>query len=95
VAQYRTGQYEKAQATLKRSNELNGDRQPADLAFLAMTQHRLKQVEATLATLERLREVMRDPETAANEENRRFLREAESVILNSPELPEDVFAPDW
>ena len=69
VAQYRTGQYEKAQATLTRSNQLNGNREPADLAFLAMTQHRLNQVEAARATLERLREVMKDPKTAGNEEN--------------------------
>jgi hypothetical protein len=30
---------------------------------------------------------------AVNAENQGFLREAEAVILNSPELPEDVFAP--
>jgi tetratricopeptide (TPR) repeat protein len=93
VAQYRTGQYEKAQATLTRSNQLNGSRQPADLAFLAMTQHRLNQVEAARATLERLREVMKDPKIAASAENQGLLREAETVILNSPELPEEVFAP--
>jgi tetratricopeptide (TPR) repeat protein len=93
VAHYRTGQYEKAQATLTRSNQLNENRLPANLAFLAMTQHRLNQVEAARATLERLREVMKDPQIAANEENQRFLREAETVILNSPELPEEVLAP--
>jgi hypothetical protein len=93
VAQYRTGQYAKAQATLKRSNELEGDRQIADLAFLAMAQHRLNQVEAARATLERLREVMKDDDIDRNAENQGFLREAETVILNSPELPEEVFAP--
>jgi hypothetical protein len=93
VAQYRTGQYEKTQVTLTRSNQLNGNRQPADLAFLAMTQHRLRQVEAARAALERLRELMKDPKIAANAENEGFLREAETVILNSPELPEEVFAP--
>jgi WD40 repeat protein/tRNA A-37 threonylcarbamoyl transferase component Bud32 len=93
VAQYHTGQYEEAQATLTRSNQLNGNRQPADLAFLAMTQHRLNQGEAARATLQRLRELMKVPEIAANAENQGFLREAETVILNSPELPEEVFAP--
>jgi tRNA A-37 threonylcarbamoyl transferase component Bud32 len=93
VAQYRTGQYEKAQVTLKRSNGLHGNREPADLAFLAMTQHRLHQAEAARATFERLRELMKDPKIAANAENQGFLREAEAVILNSPELPEEVFAP--
>jgi dipeptidyl aminopeptidase/acylaminoacyl peptidase len=92
VAQYRMGQYEKAQATLKRSNELRGNRDPTDLAFLAMTQHRLNRVEEARATLERFREVMQDPKVAAVEENLEFLREAESVILNAPDLPADVFA---
>jgi WD40 repeat protein len=93
VAQYRAGQYEKALTTLKRSNELSGDRQPADLAFLAMTQHRLNQPEVARATLRRLRAVMKEPEIAEVGENQDFLHEAETVILNSPELPEDVFAP--
>jgi WD40 repeat protein/serine/threonine protein kinase len=93
VAQYRAGQYEKAQATLKRSNELEGNRLPADLAFLAMTQHRLNQVEEAHATLQRLREVMKEPNITDVDENREFLHEAETVILNSPELPENVFAP--
>jgi WD40 repeat protein len=93
VAQYRAGQYEKARVTLKRSNRLQGDRQPADLAFLAMTQHRLNQPEAARATLERLRAVMKDPDIADFDVNQDFLHEAETVILSSPELPEDVFAP--
>jgi tetratricopeptide (TPR) repeat protein len=93
VAQYRTGQYEKAQATLTRSSHLNRNRQPADLAFLAMTQHRLHQVEAARATLQRLRELMKDPEIATNTESPRLLREAETVIVNSPELPEEIFVP--
>jgi tetratricopeptide (TPR) repeat protein len=93
VAQYRTGQYDNAQATLTRSNQLNRNREPADLAFIAMAQLRLNQVAAARETLERLREVMKDPKTAANEENQAFLREAESVILNSFELPGDVIAP--
>jgi hypothetical protein len=93
VAQYRVGQYEKAQATLTRSNPFNRNREPSDLAFLAMTQYRLNQAQAARATLKWLREVMKDPSTAANEENQGLLREAESVILNSPELPEHVFAP--
>ena len=93
VAQYRTGQYEKARATLTRSNQLNANREPADLAFLAMTQHRLDQIEPARTTLMRLREVMKDPKTAREEENQGFLREAESVILGSADLPEDVFAP--
>jgi tetratricopeptide (TPR) repeat protein len=93
VAQYRAGQYEKALATLKRSDELSGHRQPAALAFLAMAQHRLNQREAARATLQRLRAVMKEPEIGDVGENQDFLHEAETVILNPPELPEDVFAP--
>jgi tetratricopeptide (TPR) repeat protein len=93
VAQYRAGQYEKALATLKRSNELSGNRQPANLAFLAMTQHRLNRGEAARATLQRLRAVMKDPDIADAGENQDFLHEAEAVLSNSPELPENVFAP--
>jgi WD40 repeat protein/tRNA A-37 threonylcarbamoyl transferase component Bud32 len=91
VAQYRTHQYEKAHATLARSNQVNRNRDPADLAFLAMTQQRLGQVEAARSTLRRLREVM--PHVSDNAEDQGFLREAETVVLNSPELPEEVFAP--
>jgi hypothetical protein len=93
VAQYRAGQYEKARATLTQSNRINGNRNPADLAFLAMTQHRLNQVAEARATLKRLREVMKDPNLARNPENPGFLREAEAVMRNSPDLPEGVFAP--
>lgn len=92
VAQYRAGQYENALATLTRANQLNGAREPANLVFLAMSQHRLNQAAAR-TTLEQLREVMKNPKTIANEEDQGFLLEAESLIPNSPELPENVFAP--
>ena len=54
AAQYRARQYERALITLTRSNRLieNGD--PANLAFLAMTQQRLKLAETARAALERL-----------------------------------------
>jgi tetratricopeptide (TPR) repeat protein len=91
VAQYRMGQYGSALATLERSNRLDGNREPADLAFLAMAQHHLNRVESARVTLDRLREVMRDPRIAGIEENQIFLRETESVILGSADLPSDVF----
>ena len=93
AAQYRTGQYEQSLATLTRSKQLDGDREPTALAFLAMTQHRLNQVDAARATLERLRELMKDPDIGVDDEDRASLREAEALILNLPGLPEDVFAP--
>jgi WD40 repeat protein/tRNA A-37 threonylcarbamoyl transferase component Bud32 len=93
VAQYRVGQFEKALATLSRSNQLNGNREPGDLAFLAMAQQRLGQSKAARATLIRLREFMKTAEVSTNRENWAFLREAAGLILGPPaELPEEVFA---
>ena len=53
-----------ALATLTRSNDLNKEREPADLAFLALAQHRLGQSEKARTTLGRLREVMKNPQRA-------------------------------
>jgi hypothetical protein len=92
VAQYRVGQLERALDTLTRSNQLHGNRETADLAFLALTQHRLGQTEASRASLKRLREVMITREAAANAENQAFLREAEVLIELDPAFPADPFA---
>ena len=64
VAQYRCGLMAEALATLTRSNDLNKEKEPADLAFLALAQHRLGQSEKARDTLGRLREVMKDPQRA-------------------------------
>ena len=94
VAEYRAQHYERALSTLTRSNQLNGNRQPSDLAFLAMALHRLGRTETSRATLNRLREVMRDPKATASMENQAFVREADLLILGPPHaLPADVFAP--
>jgi hypothetical protein len=94
VAQYRAGQSEKALATLSRSNELNFNRDPADLAFLAMAQQRLGEVEAARQTLTRLRAVMKAPARGANTEDAAaFLHEAEALIELDPAFPADPFAP--
>jgi WD40 repeat protein len=62
VARYRAGQYQQAASDLGRSLKLNAERfggsLPADLAFLAMTRHRLGQNDEARETLGRLREVM-------------------------------------
>jgi hypothetical protein len=58
VALYRASQNERALDTLTRSNQLNGNNEPADLVFLALTQYRLGRTEASRANLRRLREVM-------------------------------------
>src|SRR5262249_54151400 len=78
MAHYRLGQYKDALATLTLANQMSAG-SPADLAFLAMTQHRLGHKEAQ-TTLVRFQETMSKPEPAQNEELRGFLREAETLM---------------
>ena len=80
-----------ALATLTRSNDLNKQRVPADLAFLALAQHRLGQSDKARVTLARLREVMKDPQLAGNSDARAFLLEAETIELDQV-FPADPFA---
>jgi hypothetical protein len=56
---------------------------PADLAPLAMAQHKLGQPRAR-DTLRKLREAMRDPRWAKDPELLGFLREAEALIPDPP-----------
>jgi hypothetical protein len=94
VAQYRVGLYHEALTTLRRSNILQGDREPADLAFLAMALHRLGRTATSRTTLNHLREILRYSQAAASAENQAFLREAEAVLAApTGELPDDVFGP--
>jgi uncharacterized protein with WD repeat len=90
VAYYRLGNYEKALATLLRSNEINEakihDSIPADLAFLAMTEHQLGHAKEAQAELQRLRERMKEPHWAQDDEAQGFLREAEA-LLAKPKTP--------
>jgi WD40 repeat protein len=84
VAQYRNGLDREALATLRRSNRLNGGRQAADMAILAMCQLRLGRVVEARAALARLREAVARPLPGANStEDRAFLREAEALLLDS------------
>jgi WD40 repeat protein len=95
LAQYRAGLVAEALATLTRSNTLNKEKEPADLAFLAMAHQRLSQPAEARAMLERLRNVMRQaiPKISQSAENRGFLAEAEAVVLYDPIFPADPFAP--
>jgi WD40 repeat protein len=86
AAQYRAGRYAEALATLVPAAESDAAA-PADLAFLALTRHRLGQKEPARAVLARLRETLRAPRWAQNEEAAAFLREAESRIDPTPEGP--------
>jgi tetratricopeptide (TPR) repeat protein len=87
VAYYRVGNYEKALATLVRSDRINktpfGGSIPADLAFLAMTQRQLGHSKEAQANLERLREQVRGSFDA---DQQSFLREAEALLAN-PKTP--------
>jgi hypothetical protein len=68
---------------LTKSEKLNATKEgaiPDDLAFLAMTRHRLGQRAEAKATLARLREVMKQPRWAKEASAVGFLREAEGLI---------------
>jgi hypothetical protein len=84
VAQFRLGRYREALETLLQSTQLNAEKPqgaiPADLAFLAMTQHKLGQHEQARANLRRLRDKMKEPAHAKDQESQAFLREAEALI---------------
>jgi len=87
VAYYRVGNYEKALATLQRSDEINKTQFkgsiPDDLAFLAMTQQQLGHAKEAQAELQRLRGRMKDPRWAQDAEAQGFLREAEALLAIS------------
>jgi uncharacterized protein with WD repeat len=83
VAQYRTGRYADALATLTKSEKRNATKEsslPAGLAFLAMTQHQLGKKDEAKATLDRLRRAMKQPRWAQDAEFASFLREADELI---------------
>jgi hypothetical protein len=60
VAQYLAGLEPVALATATHSNALNQGKVPDDLAFLAMAHQRLGQTSEARATLDRLRDLMRE-----------------------------------
>ena len=80
--------------TLPRSDKINSagpnGPQPADLAFLAMTQHQLGQPAPARATLARLRETLQqDPRWANDADAHAFLREAEALIEGDAAKPKE------
>jgi tetratricopeptide (TPR) repeat protein len=84
VALYRLGQYQAALETLTRSERLNAatfsGSHPADLAFLAMTQHQLGKREAAQQTLARFRQAVKDSRWANDPESQAFFQEAEKLL---------------
>ncbi len=87
MAQYRVETYEEALTTLTHADELNqatgGAPVPADLAFLAMSRYKLKEMDRAQASLMQLRETSQKPNWARNLEAQRFLQEAEALLGGS------------
>jgi len=79
IALYRMGRYQDAIDTLLHADKINRGF-PADLAFLAMAQHRLGQKAHARATLARLRQAIEKSKQKTDEEVQTFLCEAEALI---------------
>jgi WD40 repeat protein/tRNA A-37 threonylcarbamoyl transferase component Bud32 len=82
VAQYRVGRYSDAVRTLTQSDQLNAPlfrgSIPADLAFRALARHQLGQEVEAQADLRRLRDILKRPEWAGQEEAESLRDEAEA-----------------
>jgi hypothetical protein len=91
VAQYRAGLMAEAVATLMRPNDPAADREPSDLAILALAQHRLGQSEKARTALGRLREAMKNLDVFTSG-RKAFLDEAEAIEFDRV-FPADPFAP--
>jgi WD40 repeat protein/tRNA A-37 threonylcarbamoyl transferase component Bud32 len=88
IVQYRLGNYQDALGTLTRADQLHAasseGQHPADLAFLAMSQHQLRRADQAGASLRRLREIMQRPTWADDEEANLFARETEALLQEPP-----------
>jgi WD40 repeat protein/serine/threonine protein kinase len=95
VAQYRVGEDLEAVAALEQADRLRKDLQqspdPLNLDVLALAHHRLGQADQARAALSRLRELMKRPERASDEQGQAFLHEAEALELDLV-FPADPFA---
>ena len=94
VAQYRCGQIALALQTLSRSDALNGGKDPADLAVLAMAHQDQGRPAEARDLLARLRDaISRRTGLAPSQvaEDRAFLSEAEAVVIHDPAFPANPF----
>lgn len=80
LVQYRSARFPEALATLTRADEVAGKPRPINLAFLAMTHHRLGQHEPARALLQRLRKVATEPSHAADWKSQTFVSEAVTLV---------------
>jgi tetratricopeptide (TPR) repeat protein len=85
---YRQGRYDKADATLRRSEEIRTkshlDSHPANLAFIAMALHKLGRTDEAKASLDRLRDLLKEEQYADDQQAKKFLLEAEQLITPAP-----------
>jgi WD40 repeat protein len=84
AARYRAGLYEDALKTLAKAAKMLSDAgevpDPTDLAFKAMTLHKIGRTEEAKAALEQLRQLCKEEQFAEHEEGQTLLAEAEGVI---------------
>ena len=96
AAQYRVGQHRDAVDVLTRAGHLStaaaGEPTPAELTFLALSQHHLGRPDQARATLDRLQELSKRAQWTVYEQEQGFLREAETLKLDLA-FPADPFAP--
>jgi tetratricopeptide (TPR) repeat protein len=90
AALYRADRYQEAIDTLGAAQQLDRSFLAA-LAFRGMAHNRVGQCEEARADLNRLRQLVKQPEQARNEEAQAFLREVE-VIEQDLAFPTDPFA---
>jgi Flp pilus assembly protein TadD len=79
AAQYRTGQFKDAVATLTKAESVNKGA-PRDLAFLAMAQHQLGRTDDARTTLARLQQLLAKSESADDAVAKALFREAETLL---------------
>jgi tetratricopeptide (TPR) repeat protein len=88
VAYYRHGRYEEALTTLQESSRLSteatGEPDLADLAYLAMTHHRLGHPEEARAAMQDLRQRFEESRGMARFYDQIMLQEAEEVLADPP-----------
>jgi WD40 repeat protein/serine/threonine protein kinase len=88
VAQYRTGKYRDALASLTQAEPLNAKVYrgpfPADLAFRAMAHYQLGHKEEAAKDLAYLRQAMKNSRWANDAESLAFVKEAEELLAGKP-----------
>jgi hypothetical protein len=87
MAQFRTGAFREAVATMERRAAARNGPTASDFAVFAMARQRLGESEAARDALERLRTEMKKPANAANAELNALLREAEALVAGGAGKP--------